>query len=120
MKVLVIKGERGFGKVKHLMETIKYLQAENDRLRKENSQYDPFHFCSYSGCEAVSMDCWKTCPNSVYNKTKAEAYKECIEKVKEKAEKFNWVSSGVLLRTEYTIGENSLDNLYEELMGEDK
>lgn len=49
---------------------------------------------------------------------KAEAVKGCIEKVKEKANKSNWVSSGVILRTEYTIGENSLDNLLKELVGE--
>lgn len=49
------------------------------RLRREVDNYDVFYFCSYSGCEAASFDCWKTCPNSVYNKTRTEAYTEFAE-----------------------------------------
>ena len=34
---------------------------------------------------------------------KAEAYKECIEKVKEQSNKATWVSGGKLVAYEYTI-----------------
>ena len=49
---------------------------------------------------------------------KAEAYKECIEKVKETSDKTELVCSGALVRTDYTITEKKLDNLARELVGE--
>ena len=59
-------------------------RAEIERLNKEISTFDVFYFCSYSGCEAISNKCWKTCPNSVYNKTRAEAIKEFTERFESK------------------------------------
>jgi hypothetical protein len=31
---------------------------------------DPFPFCTLSGCESASHDCWETCPYSVHNQKK--------------------------------------------------
>lgn len=45
---------------------------------------------------------------------KAEAYKECIEKVKEHSNKTELVCSGALVSTDYTITEESLDSLLNE------
>ena len=49
---------------------------------------------------------------------KAEAYKECIEKVKEKSNKTELVCSGALVQTDYTITEKKLDNLLKEMESE--
>ena len=50
---------------------------------------------------------------------KAEAYKECIEKVKEKSKKTEIVCSGKLITTNYTISARNFNNLLKELVGED-
>jgi archaellum component FlaC len=47
--------------------------------------------------------------------TKTEAYKECIEKVKENSNKREWVCSGALVQRDCTIPEKTLDNLLKEL-----
>lgn len=49
---------------------------------------------------------------------KAEAYKECIEKVKEKSKKSEIVCSGALVTTSYLISAKNLNNLLKELVGE--
>ena len=69
--------------VRKAEEEINRQQAENERLQKEIDSYDVFYFCSYSGCESASTDCWKTCPNSIYNKTRTEASKEFAWKLKD-------------------------------------
>ena len=46
---------------------------------------------------------------------KAEAYKECITKVKEKAEETEIICSGALLKKEYTISNKELYNLLKEM-----
>lgn len=48
---------------------------------------------------------------------KAEAYKECIEKVKEKSKKTEVVASGALITTSYAISAKNLNNLLNELVG---
>lgn len=51
---------------------------------------------------------------------KAEAYKECIEKVKEKANKCFASRNGVVLEetTTYNISKISLDEILKELVGD--
>ena len=61
-------------------------------------------------CNIVFTDIGKMC-----SEIKAEAYKECIEKVKEKSNKNDFVCSGTLVITDYTITEEDLDNLLKEL-----
>ena len=68
--------------VRKAEEEINRQQEEIEKLKKEIDIYDVFYFCSYSGCESASTDCWKTCPNSIYNKTRTEAYKEFAERLK--------------------------------------
>ena len=46
---------------------------------------------------------------------KIEAYKECIEKVKEKSSKINMCRYGIVVKTDYQISDKSLDNLLKEL-----
>lgn len=50
----------------------------------------------------------------LHSEIKAEAYKECIEKVKENSNKMELVCSGALVRTDYTITKKSLDSLLNE------
>ena len=49
---------------------------------------------------------------------KSEAYKECIEKVKEKSKKTEIVCSGALITTNYAISAKNLNNLLKELVGD--
>ena len=84
-------------------------RAEIERLNKEISTFDVFYFCSYSGCEAVSNECWETCPNSVYNKTRAEAIKEFAERLKKEM----YAERGFSVCPDDTI-----DNLVKEMVGE--
>ena len=59
---------------------VEALKAEVEKLK--SSVDDHFwDFCSISGCEGASNDCWKTCPDSRYNRTKSEAIKEFIERL---------------------------------------
>ena len=50
---------------------------------------------------------------------KAEAYKECIEKVKEKSCKINMWHNDIVVKTDYQISGEALDNLLKEKVGED-
>lgn len=54
----------------------------------------------------------------MYDTIKAEAYKECIEKVKEKSKKTEIVCSGALVTMSYAISNKNLNNLLKELVGE--
>ena len=96
-------------KLKNTLDLINRLQAEVERLKEEKSKLEN----KIDEIYPLVMQL----PNAM-QKAKAEAYKECIVKVKEKSNKYEWVSSGVHLRTEYTIGENTIDNLLNELVGE--
>ena len=57
-----------------------------------------------------------------YNKFKkmfkSEAYKEFVERLKEKSGKVEMVCSGAIVRTDYTITKDDLDNILEEMAGE--
>ena len=66
--------------MKNALELINRQKAEIERLRSlvDDSVWD---FCSISGCEGASNDCWKTCPDSRYNKIKAEAERILNQKI---------------------------------------
>ena len=95
--------------VRKAEEEINRQQEEIEKLKKEIDSYDVFYFCSYSGCESASTDCWKTCPNSMYNKTRTEAYKEFADKLKDK-----------IIDTPFGINctIDMVDNLLKEMVGE--
>ena len=76
----------------YLLDLINRLQAENERLKKG----------------------WRTDVILTAN-AKAEAYKECIEKVKE-----NLMFLPLSAMPERFVTESVLDNLLKELVGEDK
>jgi hypothetical protein len=60
--------------------------TEADHIFKEYQRlealYDPFHFCSMSGCEGMSKNCFKTCPDGYVNSIKIKVVKEMQEAVK--------------------------------------
>ena len=105
-----------------VLDLINRLQAENEELKREIEDLESVQEISPEAKYLVDTKADKVISllteiNKSQEQIKAEAYKECIEKVKEKSAKYNWVSSGALLRTEYTIGENTLDNLLKEMEG---
>ena len=61
------------------------VNADSAEIRALRRKLDDrcWDFCSISGCEGASNDCWKTCPDSRYNKIKNEAVKEFAERLKE-------------------------------------
>ena len=71
-----------------------------------------------SGLKKVQMQLDDLC--KMHNIIKSEAYKECIEKVKEKSKKTEVVCSGALVTMSYAISNKNLDNLLKELVGEEK
>jgi len=122
-----------------LFNLITHLQVENENLQKrnvilrgsvdtqkaENERLKPFkdkiaEFKSHIRVEdmlvfANSLEEWlEFCDN-----LKTKAYKECIEKVKEKSKKTEIVCSGKLITTNYTISARNFNKLSKELVGED-
>ena len=85
---------------KDTLDLINRLQAENERLKEE-----------------VKEHIKKSVAKRKYDKTliKAEAYKECIEKVKE--ELCDWVGADKSIN--YSRIEKVCDNLLKEMVGED-
>ena len=65
-------------------DTLDLINRQKAEIERLNSLVDDqfWDFCSISGCEGASKDCWKTCPDSRYNKTKSEAIKEFAERLK--------------------------------------
>ena len=86
-------------------------KAENERLEK-NIETETNHITRLENQIERLLQRIKT--------IKAEAYKECIEKVKEKSKKSEIVCSGALVTTSYLISAKNLNNLLKELVGEDK
>jgi len=80
-------------------------EAENDTLKNVIKNT----FLEKAGCNIDPLA-----------EIKAEAYKECIEKVKEKSKKSEIVCSGALVATSYLISAKNLNNLLKELVGEDQ
>ena len=99
-------------------EELNHLQVENKRLQNEIGQCDHFPFCNYNGCEAVSNVCWQNCPNSVYNTTKAEAYKEFAERVKKKIFFVNIHNCEKAEIKCIDLKPEHIDNILKELVGE--
>lgn len=100
-------GEKTTKTIINLQELLAEQKAEIERLNKEISTFDVFYFCSYSGCEAVSNECWKTCPNSVYNKTRAESIREFAERLK--------TTNGTMDKRIVSV--ERIDNLVKEMVG---
>lgn len=97
--------------VKDALELLYRQQAEIERL---NSLVDDhfWDFCSIAGCEGASNDCWKTCPDSHYNKIKNDAVKEFAETLKDKS----------LTKWDYhdAVDIEEIDNLVKEMVGDKK
>ena len=86
--------------LKDTLDLINRLQAENEDLKTENLILSQKRFNIFERIEFT---------DKLKNRFKAEAYKECIEKVKEIIEGCHYISVY-----------NELDNLLKELVGEDK
>ena len=109
-------------------ETLQKALAEKDkeliRLNKEvdrlsqyvlyNEEYINDHywdFCSISGCERVSNDCWKTCPYSRYSKVKSKIIKDFAERLKKE-----WF--GIGYESPDVDFDDFIDNLVKEMAGD--
>lgn len=88
------------------------LNKEVDRLSQYvlyNEEYINDHywdFCSISGCERVSNDCWKTCPYSRYSKVKSKIIKDFAERLKREC---------LIDRGYEILHEGTIDNLVKEM-----
>lgn len=80
------------------LEEINRLKEEVERLENENESF--------------------SCLGKMYSEIKSEAYKEFVERLKEKAEKTMWISSGELVAKDYTISREEFDDLLAEMESE--
>ena len=100
---------------KEALELINRQKAEIERLRSlvDDSVWD---FCSISGCEGASNDCWKTCPDSRYNKIKSEAIREFAERLKAiyDDERYDRPNAHTLILFLF----NNIDSLVKEMSGD--
>jgi len=87
------------------LDLINRLQAENEKFDRTVKEY------AYLYDKHI---------NTPFSHIKAEAYKECIEKVKEKSCKLNMCHNDVVVKTDYQISDESLDNLLKELVGKNE
>lgn len=97
-----------------LVGNIDKLKAEIERLKNAYKQ------CAWERdifAEDIKQEIKKDCSYLMLDikNIKAEAYKECVEKVKEKASKTEYVCSGALVKTDYTITDKELDKLLKEV-----
>lgn len=92
-------------KTEELEERLGEVKAENERLKAKVNHYNY---------------CYENFVNTPISRIKAEAYKECIEKVKEISSKTGAILNETHWEDKYTITEGKLDNLLKELVGEDK
>lgn len=100
-----------------ILDLINRQQAEIERLLFENDRlYKDIQLHSRETVKARVL--YKNCLEQLET-TKAEAYKECIEKIKEISEKETYCDNRLPkpIRT-YHIIEDELDNLLKELVGE--
>ena len=100
---------------KDALELINRQKAEIERLRSlvDDSVWD---FCSISGCEGASNDCWKTCPDSRYNKIKTKAIREFAERLKAiyDDERYDRPNAHTLILFLF----NNIDSLVKEMSGD--
>ena len=98
---------------RNALDLINRLQAENEELKDTvkvlRVGVEQAHIIRKDG---------KSPFNLLKAEIKAEAYKECIEKVKEKSKKTEIVCSGKLITTNYTISARNFNNLLKELVGD--
>jgi FtsZ-binding cell division protein ZapB len=105
-------------------EKINYTQADNKRLKADIGTLESKMITLNALIEIKNdtiCNLMKTVDalESQLKTIKAEAYKECIEKVKEKSKKTEIVCSGALVTISYAISNKNLDNLLKELKGND-
>ena len=109
--------------LKDTLDLINRLQAENEQLKSDisvsrdayMSMKDRYEY-EKEKVENAKQKCIDIA--KALKTAKAEAYKECIEKVKEKSKKSEVVCSGALVTTSYLISAKNLDNLLKEMVGE--
>ena len=100
--------------------TLNLIDSQQTEIERLNSLVDDhfWDFCSIAGCEGASNDCWKTCPDSRYNKIKSEAIKEFAEKLKEKVHIFESGFEANEDRIVKIVTLKDIDNLLKEMVGD--
>ena len=95
-------------------------EAENEKLEAEcDKQYEIAEATIRAEIADGGTSChW--CEDTIRSVAKAEAYKECIEKIKDKSCKLNMCHNDIVVKTDYQISGESLNNILKELVGEDK
>lgn len=119
------------------LDLINHLQAENEKLNaelknlttviknltSENQNLTSYLVSANAENERLKEEVTEHIKKGVKKRKydialiKAESYKECIEKVKEKSKKTEIVCSGALVTISYAISNKNLDNLLKELVG---
>ena len=105
--------QKGF-EIKRLKEEVERLQAENERLKTCVKTEKEVREIAKRAMEPLVKEITREQIDIAVKLAKIEAYKECIEKVKEHSNKMELVCSGALVKTEYTITKKDLDNLLKE------
>ena len=90
-------------------------QAEVERLESANDE----KFRQWDMLAEKAKQHYADLYNEAKDILKAEAYKEFAEKLKEKASKMEMACCGAIIRRDYTINEETLDNLVKEMVGDD-
>ena len=110
----------------HALVLINRLQADNKELQDLMVKYNGEFARQEAEIERLKRDKYfyvnggyELLPRTDINEIKAEAYKECIEKVKNRANTVTLYSMTKPIEIEYYITETKLDNLLKELVGED-
>ena len=89
---------------------IERLQNENTLLT-QNSLANKYPLCIWIGDNLILSKSEQNYDKLIAN-IKSEAYKECIEKMKEKSCKLNMCHNDVVVKTDYQISGEALDNLF--------
>ena len=94
-------------------------QVEIERLGKIEIEIDDFcrRLCRMRMLNGSAIASYEDLQNYIQEE-KSEAVKNFAERLKEKANKMELVCSGALVRRDYTIDEEILDNLVKEIIGE--
>lgn len=98
-----------------MKDTLKLINSQKALIKRLTSGK-----CVYLSDDEITEYCVEgPCPNyKTEAEIKAEAYKECIEKVKGNSNKRDFVCGGALVKTDYTITEKELNNLLKEMVGD--